>query len=64
MKAKLIKPLEHRFTKNMRRHEGIDWNSVQAKLEVQPKNLELDRSPRNYTPSTCQNLELNPTLNP
>jgi hypothetical protein len=35
-----IKTLQDRFTKNMRRHAKIDWNSVQAKLEANPKKLE------------------------
>jgi Protein of unknown function (DUF4256) len=34
-----IKTLESRFTKNMRRHAKIDWKSVQAKLEANPKKL-------------------------
>ncbi len=32
----LIKTLKDRFAKNMHRHAGIDWNSVQAKLEASP----------------------------
>jgi len=36
----LIKTLKDRFTKNMRRHTEIDWNSVQSKLEVIPEKLQ------------------------
>ena len=36
----LIKTLETRFAKNMRRHAGMDWNAVQAKLETHPKKLQ------------------------
>ena len=35
-----IKVLEARFAKNMRRHAGIDWRSVQAKLEASPEKLQ------------------------
>lgn len=36
----LIKTLKHRFEKNMRRHAGIDWDAVQARLEANPGKLE------------------------
>jgi hypothetical protein len=36
----LIKTLKDRFSKNMRRHTGIDWNAVQAKLEAMPEKLQ------------------------
>ena len=36
----LIKTLKDRFSKNMRRHTGIDWSSVQAKLEASPEKLQ------------------------
>ena len=36
----LIKTLKDRFSKNMRRHTGIDWSSVQAKLEASPAKLQ------------------------
>jgi hypothetical protein len=36
----LIKTLKDRFAKNMRRHTGIDWNSVQAKLEANPEKIQ------------------------
>jgi hypothetical protein len=35
-----VKLLEARFTKNMRRHAGIDWRSVQAKLEASLEKLQ------------------------
>ena len=38
--AGLIDTLKDRFTKNMHRHPGIDWNSVQAKLEDSPEKLQ------------------------
>jgi hypothetical protein len=38
--AEFIKTLQDRFTKNMRRHAKIDWKSVQAKLESNPKKLQ------------------------
>jgi Protein of unknown function (DUF4256) len=36
----LIETLKDRFAKNMRRHTGMDWNAVQAKLKVSPKKLQ------------------------
>lgn len=35
----LISTLQTRFTKNMPRHAGINWRSVQAKVESQPDKL-------------------------
>ncbi len=32
----LIETLKTRFTKNTRRHAGIDWATVEAKLEASP----------------------------
>ena len=40
VKEELIKTLKTRFEKNTRRHEGIDWKAVQAKLEANPGKLE------------------------
>ena len=40
LRDELIKTLKDRFAKNMRRHTGIDWNSVQAKLEASPEKLQ------------------------
>jgi hypothetical protein len=37
---KPVKTLRDRFAKNMRRHPGIDWSSVQAKLEASPEKLQ------------------------
>ncbi len=37
--AELMKTLETRFTKNMRRHAGIEWHTVRAKLEESPGKL-------------------------
>jgi len=43
MKAKeheeLIKILNARFERNLKRHKGIDWDKVQARLEENPKKL-------------------------
>ena len=36
----LIKTLKDRFAKNMRRHAGIHWDSVQAKLEARPAKIQ------------------------
>jgi Protein of unknown function (DUF4256) len=36
----LLKTLEARFVKNMRRHEKLDWKAVQTKLNANPKKLE------------------------
>ncbi|MCW3107698.1 MAG: hypothetical protein JWQ09_2204 [Segetibacter sp.] len=35
----LIKTLEDRFAKNIHRHTGIDWNTVQGKLLSSPEKL-------------------------
>src|SRR5690554_7979325 len=35
----LLKTLKARFQKNMQRHKGISWDSVQAKLEKHPAKL-------------------------
>ena len=36
LRDELIKTLEERFAKNMRRHPGVDWSAVQAKLSAAP----------------------------
>src|SRR4051812_25249706 len=36
----LLKVLEDRFAKNARRHAGIDWSSVQARLKDSPEKLQ------------------------
>ena len=49
LRDELIKTLKDRFAKNMRRHTGIDWNSVQAKLEASPeKHQALYEMERTY----------------
>ncbi|MEJ5343667.1 MAG: DUF4256 domain-containing protein [Chloroflexus sp.] len=35
----LLKTLKARFEKNMHRHRGLDWSSVQARLEAHPDKL-------------------------
>src|SRR3954470_5358895 len=35
----LLKTLEARFEKNVKRHKGIEWAKVQAKLEGNPEKL-------------------------
>ena len=35
----LLKILKERFEKNANRHEGIEWNKVQAKLDANPEKL-------------------------
>lgn len=35
----LLGALKARFEKNMKRHEGLDWNQIQEKLEVNPEKL-------------------------
>ncbi|WP_301172587.1 DUF4256 domain-containing protein [Brevibacillus nitrificans] len=36
---KLFQTLKTRFEKNMNRHQGLEWASVQAKLEAHPDKL-------------------------
>lgn len=35
----LLNTLKSRFEKNSHRHEGLEWNKVQAKLEANPEKL-------------------------
>lgn len=35
----LLKILKTRFEENMNRHEGLEWNKVQEKLEMNPEKL-------------------------
>jgi hypothetical protein len=35
----LLKTLQTRFEKNMKRHKGVEWAKVQAKLEADPEKL-------------------------
>ncbi|MDQ0781865.1 DUF4256 domain-containing protein [Chryseobacterium sp. W4I1] len=37
--AELLKVLKSRFEKNMNRHQGLDWEKIQSKLEVVPEKL-------------------------
>lgn len=37
--AELFKILEARFEKHMNRHQGLDWEQVQARLEANPDKL-------------------------
>ncbi|PTB94652.1 DUF4256 domain-containing protein [Marivirga lumbricoides] len=36
---KFIRELQSRFEKNMQRHQGLEWSSVQSKLEANPEKL-------------------------
>ena len=38
-REELLKTLKARFGKNMKRHEGLDWAEVQARLEANPEKL-------------------------
>lgn len=38
-REELLKTVKARFEKNMKRHKGLDWNKVQAKLEANPDKL-------------------------
>jgi len=38
-RSELLKVLKTRFEKNMKRHKGLDWTKVQAKLEANPEKL-------------------------
>ncbi|MBB5148443.1 MULTISPECIES: DUF4256 domain-containing protein [Ureibacillus] len=38
-KEELFNVLKERFEKNMHRHEGLDWNQIQQKLEANPMKL-------------------------
>ncbi|NWF69222.1 MAG: DUF4256 domain-containing protein [Chloroflexi bacterium] len=35
----LLRGLQGRFEKNMKRHSGLEWANVQARLEAQPEKL-------------------------
>ena len=37
--TELLKILKTRFEKNMKRHKGLDWGKIQAKLEASPAKL-------------------------
>lgn len=36
---KLLKTLKNRFEKNMNRHQGLEWNNIQSKLEANREKL-------------------------
>ncbi len=38
-RSALLKVLKTRFEKNMKRHKGLDWSKVQARLEANPEKL-------------------------
>jgi hypothetical protein len=38
-RVELLEGLRSRFEKNMKRHEGLEWARVQAKLESEPEKL-------------------------
>jgi hypothetical protein len=38
-REELLRALKTRFEKNMNRHEGLEWNKVQEKLETNPVKL-------------------------
>ena len=38
-REELLGVLEGRFEKNMKRHEGLEWSNVKAKLEANPDKL-------------------------
>lgn len=39
IEIELIKVLKTRFEKNMNRHKGLEWTSIQSKLEAHPEKL-------------------------
>jgi len=38
-RKELLKTLKDRFEKNMKRHKGLEWSEIQAKLEFHPEKL-------------------------
>jgi hypothetical protein len=38
-REELLRALKARFEKNMKRHKGLEWAKVQAKLEANPGKL-------------------------
>lgn len=38
-RTELLRVLESRFEKNMKRHKGLEWSKVLAKLEASPEKL-------------------------
>lgn len=41
LRDEMISALKNRFEKNMSRHQGIDWNAVQAKLEADAGKFQI-----------------------
>ena len=39
VREELLKTLKTRFEKNMKRHKGLEWTKVQARLEANPEKL-------------------------
>jgi len=40
-RAELVKELKARFEKNTKRHKGLDWEKVQARLDKDPKKVQI-----------------------
>ncbi|MBL0170408.1 MAG: DUF4256 domain-containing protein [Gemmatimonadaceae bacterium] len=40
-RAELIKTLQARFSGNLRRHQGIEWSDVEARLKAHPAKLDI-----------------------
>ena len=38
-REELLRTLEGRFGKNMKRHKGLEWSKVKARLESRPEKL-------------------------
>lgn len=38
-RKELLKTLKDRFEKNMKRHKGLEWSEIQAKLEIRTEKL-------------------------
>src|SRR5215510_2281373 len=38
-REELLRGLKDRFEKNMKRHQGLEWARVQAKLEASPEKM-------------------------
>ncbi|MCX6145777.1 MAG: DUF4256 domain-containing protein [Candidatus Kapabacteria bacterium] len=37
--TEILKTLKERFEKNMNRHKGLEWNTIQTKLEANPDKI-------------------------
>ena len=38
-REQLLSTLKNRFEKNMNRHNGLDWKTIQSRLEAMPEKL-------------------------